>query len=70
MSALDRMRELPVFINGKKFMPQDNLTAMESVKVLQQFIRCSFNLCGRRCEGDNDCIRRLSLERHFSVAFK
>lgn len=65
MSALDQMRQLPVFINGKKFMPLDDLTALESVRVLRQFIRCSFNLCGRRCVGNNDCIRRLALERHF-----
>lgn len=65
MSVLDRMRRLPIFVNGKKFMPENNLTALESARVLHQYIRCSFNLCATRCEENDDCIRRLGLERHF-----
>lgn len=68
MSVLDRMRGLPIFINGKKFMPENNLTALESASVLHQYIRCSFNLCATRCAENDDCIRRLGLERHFVMA--
>lgn len=65
MSPIQHMRALPVFINGKKFMPLDTLTALESVRVFRQFARCTLNLCGRRCRGDDDCIRQLDLGRHF-----
>lgn len=64
-SALEQMKQMPVFINGKKFMPHDSLTALEAVRVYHQFVRCTLNLCGKRCEGDDDCIRQLGLERHF-----
>ncbi len=65
MNTIDQMKALPVIINGKRLVPDHTLTAKEATSICLQFIRCTFDMWGSRCKGD-DCLRRFGLGRHFT----